>query len=224
MSITAEAPAHGVGNQSKMSGFRFRLALPVGQLALCALILWPLRGMIRFELGLPMGMGGAPWVFQTGPGRLFLDWSLSSGRQTVAAINLPGGALQLPIALLTRGHQIWKPPGIEFQTWNALTWPVLGLVFWWIAGRGIDALLAARRKISLPSIRWTETVVGFILGAGGLVGAFAFLLTGGQDRYDPQLQLLASGMGMWGLLGSLIVAARIVQWRIRKAESNARAL
>ena len=217
MSNTSEVQARGLGNELKIGGFQFRLALPLGQRVLCALILWPIRGIIRFHLGLPIGMGGPSWLFRTGPGRVFLEWSMSNGRETAAAINLPGGLLELPTVAVTHNARIWTPQGVDFQTWRALTWPVLGLVFWWIAGRGADALLAARRKICFPRIGWTETVVGFILGAGGLVGVFAFLLTGGQDRYDPQFQRLAFAMGLWAVLGSLIVMARIVQWRIRKA-------
>jgi hypothetical protein len=91
------------------------------------------------------------------------------------------------------------------------------MVFWWLAGRGVDALVTARRKAITPRIGWTETVLGFVLGAGGLVGVIAFLFTAGPDLYDRQLQLLMSAAGMWGLLGSLTVAARILQWRIRKA-------
>ena len=106
---------------------------------------------------------------------------------------------------------------MDFQAWRAVTWPLLGMVFWWIAGRGVDALVAARQKALSPRIGWTETVVGFVLGAGGLVGAIAFLLTAGADLYDRDLQRAMSAAGMWGLLGSLTVSARAVQWRMRKA-------
>jgi hypothetical protein len=63
MSIAPEEQAapRARGNEMKMRGFQFRLALPLGQLAPCALILWPMRGLIRFELGLPMRMGEPPW-------------------------------------------------------------------------------------------------------------------------------------------------------------------
>ena len=213
MSVTALKPE--VGSSAENNGFLFRLALPLCQLVLCALILWPIRGLIFLKFGLP-GMGAPPSVFRIGAGRMFLEWSLSSGREVAAAINLPAAFLQLPTVFLTSDRTIWRPAGVDSQTWNAITLPVLGMVFWWIAGRGADALLAARRKILAPRIGWPETIVGFILGAGGLTGAIAFVFTAGPDLHDEQLQFLMSGCGLWGFLGSLIVAARIVQWRMRR--------
>jgi hypothetical protein len=48
----AEDQAHH-GNMAKSGGFQFRLALPFGQLVLCAFILWPVHGLILSQLGLP---------------------------------------------------------------------------------------------------------------------------------------------------------------------------
>jgi hypothetical protein len=218
MSI-AQEEVRVVGEAARVHGVPFRLALPLGQLVLCALILWPIRGLIFAELGLPrvMRLTGPPLFFRFGPGRMFLEWSLRNGRETVAAINLPAGLVQLPTVFLRADKTEWKPDGVDFRAWRAVTWPLLGMVFWWIAGRGLDALVAARRKALSPRIGWTETVLGFVLGAGGLVGVIAFLFTAGPDLHDRQLQLLMSAAGMWGLLGSLTVAARVVQWRMRKA-------
>ena len=220
MSI-AQEEVRAAGEGARVHGVPFRLALPLGQLVLCALILWPIRGLILAELGLPMAvrLTGPPLFFRSGPGRMFLEWSLSSGRQTVMAINLPAALLQLPTIFLTPDRQIWKPARVGFQTWNGVTYPVLGMVFWWLAGRGVDALVAARRKALTPKIGWPETVLGFVLGAGGLVGVIAFLFTAGPDLHDRQLQLFISSAGMWGLLGSATVAARVVQWRMRKVET-----
>src|SRR5215472_17155569 len=218
MSI-AQEEVRAAGEGARVHGVPFRLALPLGQLVLCALILWPIRGLILAELGLPMAVRliGPPLFFRSGPGRMFLEWSLRNGRQTVAAINLPAGLAQLPTVLLRADKTEWRPAAVDFLTWRAVTWPLLGMVFWWIAGRGVDALVAAPQKAPAPRIGWTETVLGFVLGAGGLVGAIAFLLTAGPDLHDRQLQLFMSSAGMWGLLGSLTVAARVVQWRMGKA-------
>src|SRR5260370_17287202 len=186
MFVTALKPE--VGSSAGNNGFLFRLALPLGQLVLCALILWPIRGLIFVKFGLP-GIGGPPSVFRTGLGQMFLEWSLSSGREVAAAINVPAAFLQLPTVFLTSDRTIWRPAGVDSQTWNAIALPVLGMVFWWIAGRGADALLAARRKILAPRIGWPEAIVGFILGAGGLTGAIAFVFTAGAPP-PPEHHLL----------------------------------
>src|SRR5262249_55928229 len=198
MSITPEEQVRAVAEAARVHGVPFRLALPLGQLVLCALILWPIRGLIFAELGLPVAirLTGPPLFLRSGPGRLFLEWSLSSGRQTVAAINLPAGLAQLPTVFLRADRTEWRPAAVDFLTWRAVTWPLLGMVFWWIAGRGVDALIAARRKVLAPRIAWTETVLGFVLGAGGLASAIAFLFNAGLDLHDRQLQLFISSAGM----------------------------
>jgi len=32
--------------------------------------------------------------------------------------------------------------------WRDLSWPIVGIFFWWLAGRSIEALLFSRHKIS----------------------------------------------------------------------------
>jgi len=141
--------------------------------------------------------------------------------QIVAAINLPAGIIQLPYVVLSADKREWMPPGMDFRVWRAVTWPVLGMVFWWIAGRGADALRAAQREILAPRIGWPETIVGLLLAAGGGVFVIAFVFTAGPDRNDRELQVVAAAACMWAVLGSLTVAARILQWRMRKASRTA---
>src|SRR6516164_1072943 len=61
--------------------------------------------------------------FHSGPGRVFFDWSLRSGRQTIAVINLPAGLVQLPTVFLRADRREWMPPGVDFQACRAVTWP-----------------------------------------------------------------------------------------------------
>jgi len=207
------------GERSKNRGFSFRLALPCGQLVLCALILWPTRGYIFYELGLPEWTQGTPFLFRFGGPALasFAAWSQHNGMQMVAGIDLPAGVIQLPYAMFSTSHSDLRPTRVDFRVWRAITWPILGMVFWWIAGRGADALVAARRKKLAPRIRWTETIIGFLLAAGGAVFVIVFVFTAGPDRGDYDLQVVAAGAGMWAILGGLTVAARIVQRRMRRA-------
>jgi hypothetical protein len=106
--------------------------------------------------------------------------------------------VQLPTVFLRADRREWMPPGVDFQACRAVTWPVFGMVFWWLAGRGVDALLASRRKILVPCIGWAEPVIGFVLAAGGLASVIAFLLAAGLHRHDRVLQALMVAMGMWG--------------------------
>jgi hypothetical protein len=129
---------------------------------------------------------------------------------TVIIINLPAAVFELPLMI----KQNWPSPTWDSQTLRAVTWPILGLVFWWMAGRGADALIASRERRLFPRMGWVETVVGSLIMASGGATVIAVEFFSGADR--SELQLLAGVAGMWTILGGLTVAARIAQWRIRK--------
>jgi hypothetical protein len=147
----------------------------------------------------------------------FAAWSQLHGLQTVTVINLPAALVHLPYAIFSEKHESWSPGHMDPRVWQAISCPILGMILWWIAGRGADALVASRSRKLFPRIGWAETIVGFLLAAGGAVFAIAFVFTAGPDRSNLALQLMAAVAGMWALLGSLTVAAQIVQRRMRKA-------
>jgi hypothetical protein len=216
--------------------FPFRRVLPIAQLLLCTLLLWPYRAYIAFELFgfTPRNTSrlaeNAPSLELTlnGDGKLDLpadpqfrkrisahDFAFDS----VSALNLPGGMVQLPYDILSADHREWMPasvPTFAFKSWRAVTWPLLALPFWWMAGRGAEALSAAWRKLLLPRIRWFETLLSFGMMAGGVTAAIGLGFFAGADPVDPQLRLFVAAFVMWALLGSLTVVAKLAQWRINK--------
>jgi hypothetical protein len=198
-------------------GFPFRLALPLGQLVLCAVILLPIRGYIFYELGLTRLAGPAlPFQFGGSLLRPFAEWSQQTGMTTVAALNLPAGLVQLPYAIFSSGHVEFTPGAVSFRVWRAVTWPVLGTLFWWLAGRGAEAFVAALSGRLAPRLRWIETVVACAIVA--VCGAITVgsSLNANTVRGDETLIIVAAGSAMWTLLGGLAVVARILQWRTRK--------
>src|SRR5262249_46344768 len=107
-------------------GFPFRWALPFGQLVVCAVLLWPVRPRIAYELGLPM-LASPPVIFKLGgPLQHFAIWSRKYGLQTAAAINLPSVVFELPWMILDKN---WAGHGLDWQVRRAITWPILGMVF-----------------------------------------------------------------------------------------------
>jgi len=114
---------------------------------------------------------------------------------------MPAGLVQLPYVISNRAKTEWVPNGMDVKRWRAITWPFVGLIFWWIAGRSVEALLAARRTIVRPSISWIETGIGVYLLLWGIIILVAPLCSG-------------SG-AMWAVLGAAIVIARIAQRKIR---------
>ena len=62
-------------------------------------------------------------------------------RRTVpVALNLPVLLVQLPYyVVLNPEKREWVPKGMSFEVWRALSCPFAGMLFWWFAGRGIEA-------------------------------------------------------------------------------------
>lgn len=192
---------------------RFSWLLPLGQLLFCAALLFPIRLMIvdGLHIDLPpwveraMALNFFPWVKP--------DFLLSS----VTALNLPGLMIQLPFAIASPNQREWMPEGVDFRVWRAITLPFLCLPFWWIAGRGIDALTALNHRRLAPRIRWPEVVVGSVWLTGGATLFVAFLVSPAADKDSEFTHIAASG-GLWAMLGALSVIAAFRQRRLRRKQ------
>src|SRR5882762_6583875 len=98
--------------------FPYQWMLPFDQFMICALLLWPSRGIIawKFGLHLPPPLVGS------------VDFEREDAvLKSVLALNLPGAMLHLPYAIISPRHQSWSPPGVNTRTWTAVTAPLLGM-------------------------------------------------------------------------------------------------
>jgi hypothetical protein len=112
--------------------FPFRWIFPLGQFVLCLLlvsIVMELRPYI-------------PYIYAARVG------------EAIAAMNLPGALFQVPVAFLFPDHQIWTPPLLSFQLWHGVTLSIFAVLFWWIAGRATEALVAIDDRQLIPKIGW----------------------------------------------------------------------
>ena len=100
------------------------------------------------------------------------------------ALNLPVFFLQLPYVILNPEKREWIPEGMSFDVWRALSWPFVGMVFWWFAGRGIEALCAALQSMVRPRIGWVETLFAGILVVIGIVALVGMLTSTQDDLHD----------------------------------------
>jgi hypothetical protein len=217
--------------------FAFRWLLPITQLLLCVVALWPLRTILIQQLS------GSIRAYrpQTGPKAgplenhlIFVDplspeqermfekkqamLNLETRQWIPQALNLPCGLVQLPYVILNPAKQEWIPRGMDFKTWRVVCWPLAGVLFWWIAGRGIEGLIAARHQGIRPEITWIEAITSAALCAFCAVAAVCMPLFSGRDGHFP-MKLFVSAFGMWSVLGGLVVAARVAQWRLRRRPS-----
>jgi len=179
--------------------FPFRWIFPLGQFVLCLLLVSTLVELRAY----------IPYVYAAHVG------------EAITAMNLPGALFQVPVAFLFSDHQIWTPPLLSFPLWHGVTLSIFALVFWWIAGRATEALVAIDDRQLIPKIGWVETVTGFLVMAGGatILGGMLFGLSASERDWESTR--LAAGGGLWALLGSLTVIERIRQWRFTKNQKPA---
>jgi len=211
--------------------FPFRWVLPITQLVLCVVVLWPLRATLIQQI---RDSVRAYRPLKTPPSRpsanqqiriLVLDavnpqqqralQALERREWTPMMLDLPSGLMQLPYVILNPAKKEWIPRDMDFKTWRAISWPLLGMLFWWGAGRGIEALLATRQHLVHPRIGWIETIVGAALFMFCAVAAVCLPLYGRVGEDFP-VKLWVAGSGTWAVLGRVMVAARVAQWRIRR--------
>jgi hypothetical protein len=123
--------------------------------------------------------------------------------------------LNIPCSLLGLLRREAVPLGMLPEFWRSVSWPFFGIIFWWIAGRGIEALVASRRGLLSPSITWIEVFVAcLVVALGALIWAF-FLSDDHAGFVFPWPSAVAAS-GLWILLGGTTIVARIAQWRIRR--------
>jgi len=202
------------------------------QLLVCLVALWPARFHLLFGL-IPAKQFYAPAHQETGQGLeqqpVIVLPELTPERQRAIdaayenvarrmrvplVLNFPVLIAQVPYVLITRREREWIPQGMFIATWRALSWPFAGLVFWWLAGRGIEALSASFHSVIHPRLRWIEVtwaVLFLVVGIGTFIGT---VTSTPDDRRDKDFMALMYGGMLWGVLAGLTVIARFRQWRI----------
>jgi hypothetical protein len=207
-----------------------RWIFPLAQLLLCVVILWPLRPMLVGQIRTSLREYGIshdtaarnPATFRALPFDLSdpdlqLRIKISETREwAVATLNLPGALPDLTYAILSPAHSEWTPRGMIIWTWRDLSWPIIGILFWWLAGRSIEALLSSRNKILLPKVRWWEVVVSLPALALGAIWAVGLSIDKSARKEFPLWMFLAVFGSMWMVLGASTSLAYFVQWRLRR--------
>jgi hypothetical protein len=133
-------------------------------------------------------------------------------------LNFPVMVAELPYILSSPAKREWTPNGRLLEVWRALTWPIVGMLFWWCAGRGIEALLGIRRSVMSPRLTWVETAFAALLLLIGVATLIGIVTSTPDDRRDVQFLALIAGGVLWGILAGTTVTARVLQWRIRKRD------
>lgn len=228
---------------TKRRAFPFRFVLPIAQLSVCLVLLWPMRAVLLSGVAQSIHayFGPAP---ERSP--------ISDQDQTITIISPPSTTVekqarvdalirrldermmapkvldfpvlltQFPYIVVSPTKQEWVPKGMFIDIWRSLSWPFVGMFFWWLLGRGIEALFAAKQSVVHPRITWPEIAFAGAMFVVGLL-VLAMILTGTPDeRRDEQLMASIAGGLLWGVLSSGIIAARLLQRRIQREATAAR--
>jgi len=194
--------------------FPFRLVLPLGQLLLCIALILIVCGPRFFMAFGSQPVSATPAVSAREPDlRPDQDSARHAQRIDLAFhflcdLNLPGSVVQAPMAAFTKNHPGRIPRSLEIITRSAFGWSVLAMPFWWIAGRGLEALIATRRKLVAPRIHWSEASISYVFLFGGATLASACLSTIASGRGQDGFLMLASCELLWASLGGITVLAR----------------
>ena len=209
----------------------FRWILPIAQLLLSAAILWPVRHELSREIQDAIRFSRisatrSPTIDEVLavviPERLTQEQkselkAFQTRKWLPMVLNIPVELIQVPYAILTPDKEEWVPVGLDLMTWRAISWPALGILFWWSAGRGIDAILSARQRLIQPKISWIEAAIGIVFFVFCSAAAICFPIYG-YNAHDPDfpLRLFSCGFAMWALLAGLAVTAKLRQHRLCK--------
>jgi hypothetical protein len=136
-----------------------RWILPIAQLVLSIAVLWPVRHELTWQVSdairfRRLSKTRAPSLDEvlaivipkrpTSQPRVELA-SFEKRKWMPSVLNLPSGLIQLPYVILNPEKEEWVPLGVDVMTWRAISWPLLGILFWWSAGRGMEALTTIPR-------------------------------------------------------------------------------
>ena len=201
--------------------FPFRWVLPIAQLVLCGVLLWSWRYAFVLQF---RSVAHAYWP--TAIEKQVFDIRIPALPQTpadgaalrIAELRLTIPALlNLPSIFFGLGIRTLVPAGMLPEFWHSISWPIFGVIFWWITGRAIEAIVTSRSGALSPKITWAETFVAlFIITiAGVLVTGIIVDPSVRSDLIFPWRLGLAACL-LWIFLGAVTVSARFVQWRISR--------
>jgi hypothetical protein len=148
------------------------------------------------------------------------DWDpdTSSWRYcTPLMLNLPAGLLSVPYAAANPDKMEWTPKGMNFHYWRVISWPFVGLLFWWFAGRGVEAFVAVFKRKIHPALTPVDLTIAVLLVLAGVILFLTPLL--GREPNDsgnfPWVLMSLSGV-LWFAFGSATITARFLQRRVRR--------
>jgi hypothetical protein len=232
---------------SEYRSLPFRWILPAAQILLAVVMFWPLRHVLAWEIrssidayrGHPTELTFPVVAFEPDktasdgpvfaidptrppPSPAFSMIDFAPGTDgwrywTPLMLNLPAGLLSVPYAAANPDKMEWTPKGMNFRYWRVISWPFVGLLFWWFAGRGVEAFVAIFKRKILPALTPFDVTIAVLLVLAGVILFLTPFL--GREPNDsdsfPWILMSLSG-ALWFTFGSATITARLLQRRVRR--------
>lgn len=214
---------------------QLRWLLPIVELLLCGIVLWPLRSELISDLERRPGSYPIPASPASLPAPTEGTFTIEIRRATPEEqrqyeakenakrrrtarllfpkyLNFPVWFFDLPFMGLIYPESPDRHVHDKRQSLQAVTWPLAGVLFWWMAGRGIEALFM-RKRLLVPRIGPPEITAAIAILISGIPVAIFGLSGQGQDLNS---KFFRGGAALWSLMAVIIIAGGILQSRIRK--------
>lgn len=151
---------------------------------------------------------GVPRLIRSPGGRIVIDPAVRTRPMVIAqAVNLPAFVIVLPLEMA-----MFRSEPIQARFFDAvrvIEFSVIGMFFWFFAGRFIDDAIAWRRLRSGSRWRFSDCIVAGVIAAESTLIYVVFLL---EPKMSPDQWILAGAIG-WGVLGYSAFIFRIAQFR-----------
>ena len=209
--------------------------LPATQLVVCLVALWPARHKLLLEVKdcVRICFLRSPDSADKQNGHFEIpEWAspdqptddspnaAGAGMRVPLILDCPVLLAELPYVILSPDKNEWRPAGFSLDIWRALSLPVAGMALWWLASRGLRALVCFGTSLPMPRISILETVIAAVLLACGLVAAVAIGTSTVADRRDLVLFDVMLGFCLWGILGYATLTARVLQWKVSRNKGS----
>lgn len=184
--------------------------------------MWPLAGFLYFQLRSSTSPPVQLKVERPQLGANIAEPPLSPSEQRALRIvemrtSVPA-LLNFPCAFLGLRANVVVPRAMLPEFWRAISWPLVGVVFWWIAGRGVEALAASRRHVSVPAVTWVEVIIAsLVIAFASMVCVAFFLDPSTRDEFIYAWRWALAANVLWIFLGSATILGRVAQWRIKRS-------
>ncbi len=134
-----------------------------------------------------------------------------------AAVNLPAGVVALPLEMAVRLTD--APHSPYYDVFRIVEFSLLGVIFWYFAGRFMDDAIAWRALRSGSRWRLSDCLMAALIAAESTLVLFALRLMPGL--FMPSAWFLLGALG-WALLGYSALVFRVLQFRAYPRIKNRR--